>query len=172
MSPALHFRQPWEGNSNRAKLGREQGTKQPIPPTFIKNWLIPRTFWGSTYKNTPFGFCGCSHKVDNKTENLKKCFPEAFIWISHETAVVWNLFAGGGGGGGGGGFSCSECRELNWTGENKRTGFVGEVLGWRMEGKWRAPWKYKLNSGIFWEVKVKKSWYISLNQTKFQQNQK
>jgi len=23
--------------SNRAKLGPEQGTKQPIPPTFIKN---------------------------------------------------------------------------------------------------------------------------------------
>ena len=35
--PALHFRQPGEGNSNRAKLGPEQGTKQPIPPTFIKN---------------------------------------------------------------------------------------------------------------------------------------
>ena len=24
-------------HSNRAKLGPEQGTKQPIPPTFIKN---------------------------------------------------------------------------------------------------------------------------------------
>ena len=55
--------------SNRAKLGPEQGTKKPIPPNFIKNWPIPRTFWGSTYKNTPFGFCGCSHKVDNKTKN-------------------------------------------------------------------------------------------------------
>ena len=37
VSPTLHFRQPGEGNSNRAKLGPEQGTKQPIPPTFIKN---------------------------------------------------------------------------------------------------------------------------------------
>ena len=32
-SHTLHFRQPGEGNSNRAKLGPEQGTKQPIPPT-------------------------------------------------------------------------------------------------------------------------------------------
>ena len=55
--------------SNRAKLGPEQGTKQPIPPTRPTRLTCPRTFWGSTYKNAPFGFCGCSHKVDNKTEN-------------------------------------------------------------------------------------------------------
>ena len=29
----------------------------------------PRTFWGSTYENTPFGFCGFNHKVENKTKN-------------------------------------------------------------------------------------------------------
>ena len=56
-------------DSNRAKLGPERGTKQPIPPTRPTRLIRPRTFWGSTYKNAPFGFCGCSHKVDNKTEN-------------------------------------------------------------------------------------------------------
>ena len=55
--------------SNRAKLGPEQGTKQPIPPTRPTRLTRPQTFWGSTYKNAPFGFCGCSHKVDNKIEN-------------------------------------------------------------------------------------------------------
>lgn len=57
------------GYSNRAKLGPEQGTKQPIPPTRPTRLIRPWTFWGSTYKNAPFGFCGCSHKVDNKTYN-------------------------------------------------------------------------------------------------------
>ena len=56
-------------DSNRAKLGPERGTKQPIPPTRPTRLTRPRTFWGSTYKNAPFGFCGCSHKVDNKTKN-------------------------------------------------------------------------------------------------------
>ena len=71
-------------DSNRAKLGAEQGTKQPIPPTFIKNWPIPRTFWGSTYKNIPFGFCCCSHKVDNKTENWEK---PVFLMASFESCM-------------------------------------------------------------------------------------
>ena len=37
VSAHCFYRQPGEGNSNRVKLGPEQGTKQPIPPTFIKN---------------------------------------------------------------------------------------------------------------------------------------
>ena len=56
-------------DSNRAKLGPQRGTKQPIPPTRPTRLIDPLTFWGSTYKNASFGFCGCSHKVDNKTKN-------------------------------------------------------------------------------------------------------
>ena len=33
----LLFQTTRRRDSNRAKLGPEQGTKQPIPPTFIKN---------------------------------------------------------------------------------------------------------------------------------------
>ena len=76
-TPNQHKGGPWTQlstsmaphDSNRAKLGPERGTKQPIPPTRPTHLIRPRTFWGSTYKNAPFGFCGCSHKVDNKTEN-------------------------------------------------------------------------------------------------------
>ena len=56
-------------DSNWAKLGPERGTKQPIPPTLIKNLGIPQTFLVPTYKDTHFGLWCCNHKVDKKTEN-------------------------------------------------------------------------------------------------------
>ena len=37
LSPALLFKTTRRRDSNRAKLKPEQGTKQQIPPTFIKN---------------------------------------------------------------------------------------------------------------------------------------
>ena len=62
------MRQVWKA----AKFGPKQGTKQRIPPPFIHNWGIPRTFWVATYKNTPFGFRIHNPKVDNKPENSDK----------------------------------------------------------------------------------------------------
>ena len=45
LSFSLLFQITSKRDSNRAKLGPEQGTKQQIPPTFIKNWGIPQIFW-------------------------------------------------------------------------------------------------------------------------------
>ena len=53
--PPLLFQTTRGRDTNKAKLGPEQGTKQRIPPTFIKNWGIPQTFFVPTYKYTPFG---------------------------------------------------------------------------------------------------------------------
>ena len=47
--------------SNGAKFGSEQGSKQRIPPTFIRNLGITRTFLIPTFKNTPFGHWFCKH---------------------------------------------------------------------------------------------------------------
>jgi len=71
LTPGHSFHHPWP---HRIRIGPNWDLSKALNNRYHLLLLRPilRTFWGSTYKNTPFGFCGCSHKVDNKTENLEK----------------------------------------------------------------------------------------------------
>ena len=81
---ALLFQTSRRQVSSMAKFGPEQGSKQRIPPTFIKNWGIPRTFWVPSYKNTYFTNWVCNHKVDKKPQNSEK---PVFLMASFEACT-------------------------------------------------------------------------------------
>ena len=63
------YRQPGEGIQIGPNWDLSKALNKRYRLLLLRIDRYPRHFGGSTYKNTPFAFCGCSHKVDNKTEN-------------------------------------------------------------------------------------------------------